>query len=93
MKARTLTIAVGAVIALVGVTVQPAGAKVASRCAVAHKKVLVVGNGTKAPYYVGNPRGLESAAARKCGTGAKKPASRLVHRPLLVTPPRPARLR
>ena len=94
MKARTLTIAIGAVVALVGVTVQPAGAKVASKCTVPQKKVLVVGNGTKAPYYVGNPRGLESTAAKSCGKAiAKKVVPTIVHRPIvrpIVVTPLPA---
>jgi hypothetical protein len=51
MKARTLIVAIGASVALVGATVQPAGAKVASTCAVSQHKVLTLGNGTKAPTY------------------------------------------
>ena len=91
MKARTLTITIGAALALVAVTVQPAGANVASKCTVPQKKVLVVGNGTKAPYYAGNPRGLESTTAKSCGKAvAKKADPKIVHRsfdrPLVVTP-------
>jgi hypothetical protein len=101
MKARTLIITVGATIALVGGTVQPAGAKVASACSVSAKKVLVVGNGTKTPYYsLGNGQkasyhGLGLGTKAPSGTACRKtakPATR-AHRPAIrnvVAAPRPA---
>lgn len=94
MKARTLIVAVGATIALVGVTVQPAGAKVA-KCTVSAKKVLVVGNGTRAPYYALNPRGLLSTGEKACAKGAAskgaaKPGKRgqkpVEQKPPVITP-------
>jgi hypothetical protein len=90
MKARTLIGTAGAAIALVGLAVQPAGAKVASSCAVSRaqvstvgytgsgwsypvvKRVLVVGNGTKAPYWATTTRVLGSAAAKACGHGPRR---------------------
>jgi hypothetical protein len=86
MKARTLIVAIGASVALVGATVQPAGAKVASTCSVSQQKVLTFGNGTKAPTYeiVGRQavgytgsgwRYPQAASTKSCGaakTAAKK---------------------
>src|SRR5262245_1931576 len=87
MKARTLIVTIGATVALVGGAGQAAGAEVASTCASAHKaagyngsgwsyptstkKVLVVGNGTKAPYYVTVPRTLQAAGGKSCSTVTK----------------------
>ena len=83
MKARTLIATAGALVALVAVSAQTAGAKVTTACALtkAHstvgygdarwtypvsiRKVLVVGNGTKAPYYQYVP------VRSGCGGGAK----------------------
>jgi hypothetical protein len=86
MKARTLIVTIGAAVALVGATVQPAGAKVASTCAASQQKVLTLGNGTKAPAYeiVGRQtvgytgsgwRYPQSASTKSCGaakTGPKR---------------------
>jgi hypothetical protein len=88
MKARTLIVAIGASVALVGATVQPAGAKVASTCSVSRQKVLTLGNGTKAPTYeiVGRqPVGYtgsgwrypQSASTKACGA-AKTAATKVV---------------
>jgi hypothetical protein len=99
MKARTLIVTTGAFAALVAGTVQPAGAKVASSCALARahvptgyaggnwiypvsvQKVLVIGNGTKAPYY-------EYVPVRRGGCGGgPKAAKQLVHRPRAASAP------
>ena len=67
MKARTLIVAIGAAVALVGATVQPAGAKVASTCSVSRQKVLTLGNGTKAPtveFAGGQPVGYTGSGSR-----------------------------
>jgi hypothetical protein len=77
MKARTLIITAGAVCALVGVTVQPAGAQVASQCSVSHK-VLVVGNGTKAPYSI-TIRTLLAKGSKSCTAATAKKAKQAKH--------------
>ena len=103
MKARTLIITVGATVALVGATVQPAGAKVASKCTVVSaKRVLVVGNGTKAPYYVlangakaplsvgytgSGWRYPQSTTGKSCGTS--KPQKPLVKKHVTDVTPTP----
>jgi hypothetical protein len=87
MKARTLVVTGGALLALAGLAVQPAGACPATYSTVTHvqapvgysgngwnypttRRVLVVGNGTKAPYYV-TVRGLSSKSAKSCGSAAR----------------------
>jgi hypothetical protein len=87
MKLRTLVVTAGALLALAGLAVQPAGARVATHCTVSRVQAPVgyTGSGWRYPTtrrvlvagngteapYVTVVRGLASASTTACGPAAR----------------------
>ena len=87
---RTLAVAVGAIVALAGASIQSAGAANALHCTVAAKKAHSAVTAPKPFYSPLNPRGLLNAGVKTCAAKAvaKTQSQKKANKPV-PKPPKP----
>jgi hypothetical protein len=90
LNVRTLAVAVGAIVALAGASIHPAGAANTLQCSVAAKKAHTAVLAQKPFYSPLNPRGLLNAGVKACKTKAvaKTQPQKKLQKPVLK-PPKP----